>query len=117
VQKRLGDRLGKDVFFVSFSVDPANDTPEKLKEYAERFHAKPGWLFVTGTPENVTFALAKLGHKGAREVHQTVFMVLNDGDGLVKVGFDTRVTSDSLTQIVENALNKVRDQGSAARRR
>lgn len=110
VQERLGDRLGKDLFFLSFSVDPVNDTPEKLKEYAQHFHAKPGWLFVTGTPENVHFALAKLGHQEAREEHQTVFMVLNNGEGLLKVGFDARVTPDSLTQIIERALDNVRDR-------
>ena len=37
------------VRLVSFSVDPANDTPEALRAYAERFGAEPGrWLFVTG---------------------------------------------------------------------
>jgi cytochrome oxidase Cu insertion factor (SCO1/SenC/PrrC family) len=36
---------------VSFSVDPANDTPEALRAYAERFHADATrWRFVTGTP-------------------------------------------------------------------
>jgi protein SCO1 len=112
VQERLGDRLGKEVYFVSFSVDPGNDTPAKLKEYAQRFNAKSGWLFVTGKPENVDFALARLGHKGPREQHQTVFMILNNGEGLAKVGFDTRVTSDSLTRIIESGLQKVRDQAS-----
>jgi protein SCO1 len=112
VQERLGDRLGKEVYFVSFSVDPGNDTPAKLKEYAQRFDAKPGWLFVTGKPENVDFALARLGHKGPRDQHQTVFMILNNGEGLAKVGFDTRVTADSLTRIIESGLQKVRDQAN-----
>src|ERR1700678_3515067 len=43
LQSRLGDRFGKDVYFLSFSVDPETDTPAKLKAYAERFHARPGW--------------------------------------------------------------------------
>src|SRR5665213_1268842 len=29
LQERLGDRLGKDVFLLSISVDPENDTPQK----------------------------------------------------------------------------------------
>ena len=32
VQEPLGDRFGKDVFFVSISVDPEDDTPEELKK-------------------------------------------------------------------------------------
>ena len=39
VQEALGDRLGKDAFLVSMSVDPETDTPVRLKEYSRRFHA------------------------------------------------------------------------------
>ena len=39
--------------FVSFSVDPTHDTPEVLREYAARFAADPGWLFVTGDREAI----------------------------------------------------------------
>jgi protein SCO1/2 len=39
-----------DVRLVSFSVDPARDTPEALAAYARRFHADPGrWVFLTGS--------------------------------------------------------------------
>lgn len=48
VQKLLGDRVGRDIFFYSITLDPEHDTPEVLKEYAQRFGAKPGWLFLTG---------------------------------------------------------------------
>jgi protein SCO1/2 len=35
--------------FVSFSVDPATDTPEVLRDYAARFTSdREGWLFLTG---------------------------------------------------------------------
>ena len=53
LQDRLGDRVGKDVFFYSISVDPENDTPDKMKKYAETFGAGPGWLFLTGIPEDI----------------------------------------------------------------
>ena len=39
----LGDRVGKDIFFYSISIDPKRDTPEVMKEYAEKYHAGPGW--------------------------------------------------------------------------
>ncbi|HEV8181552.1 MAG TPA: SCO family protein, partial [Candidatus Angelobacter sp.] len=48
VQKMLGDRVGKDIFFYSITIDPKNDTPAALKAYAEKFHAGPGWTFLTG---------------------------------------------------------------------
>ena len=31
VQKELGDKVDRDVRFISISVDPATDTPERLK--------------------------------------------------------------------------------------
>src|SRR6185295_19364343 len=52
LQERLGDRMGKEIFFYSISIDPENDTPDKLKKYAEAFGAGPGWLFLTGIPED-----------------------------------------------------------------
>jgi protein SCO1 len=63
VQRLLGDRVGRDVFFYSITIDPARDTPEVLKAYAEKFHAGPGWLFLTGSPEAVKLVTSKLGLK------------------------------------------------------
>lgn len=39
--------------YVSFSVDPANDTPPVLLAYAQRFGAQPGWTFLTGPVADV----------------------------------------------------------------
>lgn len=38
----------EDVKFVSFSVDPERDTPERLRLYADSFGAGPNWYFLTG---------------------------------------------------------------------
>jgi protein SCO1/2 len=47
--RKLQDTLPKEIRLVSFSVDPSNDTPEVLKEYANRYGADPQrWLFLTG---------------------------------------------------------------------
>ncbi len=57
LQDKLGDRLGRDVTFISLSVDPAADRPERLKTEAERYGAKPGWHFLTGQPKDVEVIL------------------------------------------------------------
>src|SRR5438093_3674105 len=49
VQRLLGDRMGRDVFFYSITIDPDHDTPAVLAEYAEKYHARPGWVFLTGS--------------------------------------------------------------------
>ncbi|MCK5191077.1 MAG: SCO family protein, partial [Methylococcales bacterium] len=59
VQKIMGDRLGKDVFFYSITVDPENDTPAALKEYRERFKAR--WTFLTGKNDDIILLRKKLG--------------------------------------------------------
>ncbi|HEX3091351.1 MAG TPA: SCO family protein, partial [Candidatus Angelobacter sp.] len=61
VQKMLGDRVGKDIFFYSLSIDPKRDSPAMLKAYAKRYHAGPGWLFLTGKPEDIELVSKKLG--------------------------------------------------------
>jgi len=50
VQKRLGGDAGK-IRMVSVSIDPEEDTPARLTEYAKRFHAGAQWQFYTGTVE------------------------------------------------------------------
>lgn len=53
VQKRLGERVGRDVALITVTVDPVRDTPLRMKELATRFGAKPGWTFLTGTTQSV----------------------------------------------------------------
>ena len=46
--------LGPDsarVHIVSISIDPEEDTPARLRDYAREYHAGAGWTFYTGTPE------------------------------------------------------------------
>lgn len=50
--ERLQGELGSDrdkVHIVSISIDPEEDTPARLKAYAERFGAGPEWQHYTGT--------------------------------------------------------------------
>lgn len=61
VYKLLGDRMGKDIFFYSITVDPKHDTPERLKEYAEKFHTGPGWYFLTGTKADIDAVRKSIG--------------------------------------------------------
>jgi protein SCO1/2 len=61
LQKELGDRLGRDVFMYSITLDPEHDTPEVLKKYATDHGAKPGWTFLTGKAEDIEKLRRKLG--------------------------------------------------------
>jgi protein SCO1/2 len=49
----LGSRAGSSVELISVSIDPENDTPARLKAWAAKFGAGPGWTLLTGAPADV----------------------------------------------------------------
>jgi protein SCO1 len=90
LQKRFAGREG--LRLLSVSVDPAYDTPEVLRTYAERHGAEPErWWFLTGTPE----AVARLSREGFRlaaetqgespeDIIHSTRLVLLDGEGRIR---------------------------------
>jgi protein SCO1/2 len=82
LQKELGERLGRDVYLISISLDPATDTPERLARYAGRFDRHEGWTFVTGPADRVKRALTALGGSVAtKETHTPVVLLGNEATG------------------------------------
>src|ERR1700744_3972111 len=82
VEDQLGDAMGRDIFFVSMTVDPERDTPEKLKEFSKAFGTGPGWLFLTGKPEDIWFINSKLGSKSRLlNEHRNEITLGNDATG------------------------------------
>lgn len=61
VQGMLGNRVGKDIFIYSFSLKPKEDNVAALKHYAEMHKVKPGWLFLTGSADDMELLRRKLG--------------------------------------------------------
>lgn len=105
VQQALGERLGKDVYILSITVDPTVDTPPNLKAYAKKLNARPGWYFLTGTKENVDFALKKIGQfVPDKQDHLNLFIIGNERTGLWKKAFGL-AKSDELVKVVESVLN------------
>jgi len=61
IQDLLGDRFGRDIFFIGVTLTPEIDTPEVLKKYAEQYKIKAGWTFVTGEKEEIEMLRRSLG--------------------------------------------------------
>ncbi len=61
VQQMFGDMVGRDVFMYSITLKPALDTPEVLYKHAQEMNVKPGWLFLTGKPEDIELIRRKQG--------------------------------------------------------
>jgi protein SCO1/2 len=61
VQDLLGERVGRDIFMYSITLQPELETPEILRDYAELFEVGPGWQFLTGAPADIELLRRRLG--------------------------------------------------------
>ncbi len=79
VKNALGERFGKDVFFVSISIDPERDTPEALRTFAATQKAEhPGWILLTGKKSHIDTIVKKLGQYNAEaQMHSTLLLAGN----------------------------------------
>jgi cytochrome oxidase Cu insertion factor (SCO1/SenC/PrrC family) len=106
-----------DIHLVSFTVDPETDTPEVLRDYAEKLHARPKrWDFLTGSRAAI-YALARDGFKlavldGSEEtgmpVHSTR-VVLVDRHGAIR-GYYDALAADAVTKLLADANHLFREQ-------
>jgi cytochrome oxidase Cu insertion factor (SCO1/SenC/PrrC family) len=90
---RLQNALPKDVHLVSFSVDPARDTPEVLAEYARKTNAdKQRWHFLTGEKDKLydlsikgfKLALDDTGGNEVEPITHSTRLVLVDQNGKIR---------------------------------
>jgi protein SCO1 len=79
LRQSLGERAGREVQLISVSVDPANDTPQRLKAWAQKFGFGPGWTLVTGEKGEVDRLRKSLGSYTADATgHSSLLLVGND---------------------------------------
>jgi protein SCO1/2 len=83
VQHHLRDRAGEDVRLISISLDPLADTPERLKEFADRFSRHRGWTLLTGRREDTRAVLESLDLYAANpEEHTPMCVIGNEPAGV-----------------------------------
>ncbi len=90
-----------NIRFISFTVDPENDSPSVLKEYQNMLKVKDSkqWMFLTGNKKTI-YNLAAESFKiaGAQDQHQGLFhsekLVLIDEENRVRGMFDTQSQND-----------------------
>ncbi len=103
VQTALKDFNG--VKFVSFTVDPARDTPPVLAAYAQHFEADPSrWYFLTGPIDKLSFLSSKvfmLGNVDGTLEHSTRFALV-DQKGAIR-GFYVSSDPDAIPNLLADA--------------
>lgn|SRR6185369_8818221 len=83
LQNALGDKMGKEVFFISISKDPKNDTPQRLRLWARKYEVNNGWTLVTGTETVMSGLLRQLiGEEPGPQLHNPVLLIGNDRTGV-----------------------------------
>jgi len=92
VQDDLGPTFGTKVAFVSITVDPARDTPEVLKQYAQTFGANlAGWSFLTGDTADISEVERRYGVFAASapdgNIDHTFLTSLVDPQGNLRVQY------------------------------
>lgn len=76
-----------NVAFVSFSVDPDNDTPTALAAYAAAHHAD--WTFLTGATQSVADELKIAVEKQGGSITHGIHFVLVDGERYIRGYYDS----------------------------
>lgn len=82
VADKLGERFGREVFFISISTDPERDSPAALLSFAEKHRADlPGWHFVTGHRPDIERILGRLGQLASPPGNHSTLLIAGDVPG------------------------------------
>jgi protein SCO1/2 len=114
LQDKLGERVGKDVVLVSMSVDPARDTPARLKEYAAKHGARGGWTWLTGRKGDVDQVTKAFGAYTINVDDHPALVMVGDPRSQAWTRFFGFPGVDELNQRVEQ-LTAARAASAAAR--
>ena len=92
------------VHLVSISIDPEQDTPARLREYARQFHAGPEWRHYTGTRTASLAAQHAFDAFRGSKMQHTPLTLLRLAPGKPWVRIDGYLTAGELLQYYRNLL-------------
>jgi protein SCO1/2 len=102
IQTELGERLGKEVFLISISMDPIADTPQALTKWGSSFDRKAGWSLLTGSLDEISKVLKVFtgDAPGPRESHPSFFYIANDKSGKAEFMF-SHMSANSIVKKID----------------
>lgn len=96
LQERLRAHMGSALVFISITLDPLTDSPERLKTFAQPFGPGPHWWWLTGDPPRVFGVLEALGADRGPPADHSPFMLLGRPGQMQRiVGFPSLQTLES----------------------
>jgi protein SCO1/2 len=83
LQKILSSDGDHKALLISISIDPSNDTPERLDEWSKRFgQSGPGWILVTGPKSDLDVLLKAFQvFTPDKQEHTPVVLIGGEGTG------------------------------------
>ena len=113
--RRITTKIDKNapVRFVSISVDPQRDTPEKLRSYASKVRNDPRWVFLTGDQKTITdlsingFKLAAGGSTSEAVLHSSKFAIA-DKNGVIRDYYGA-TNDDSVEHVIASVTDLLRE--------
>ncbi|HEV8242173.1 MAG TPA: SCO family protein [Thermoanaerobaculia bacterium] len=129
LQPLLAERLGRDLFMYSLTVDPERDTPVALRAFAARAGAGPGWLFLTGEPATMADLRMRLfwsatahaahehDHEAGHERDDCAMAMLRYGNAAVGLWGAVPAKADPRWIVQRLAWVRARDVAAGAPRR
>jgi protein SCO1 len=95
LQDKLGPQIGQ-VHLVSITIDPENDTPARLREYAAKFGAGPQWQYYTGTVDASVAAQKAFNVYREDKMNHNPVVLLRAAPGKPWLRVDGFATADEL---------------------
>lgn len=111
---QLGDDRDR-VHLMSISIDPEEDTPARLREYAQKFHAGPEWQHYTGTVEASQAAQRAFNAWRGDKMNHTPITLLRAAPGQPWLRIEGFVTPTELLKLYRQQLDRAVKSSIATR--
>ena len=101
--KALGGKMGKEVVFVSITLDPERDKPEALKAFGQKRGIGPGWKLLTGSSEAIEQLAGAYGVyvKRVEASHKNNHQDLEYGDVILFLDQEGRLRKRALPHLLK----------------
>ena len=102
----LDGQVGSRISLLSVTLDPFNDTPERLAKWRSQFDDKPGWRLLTGAPEQVDRVLYAMRQSSTDIAQHDAFLWVGDP----RTRTWTRVSSRAAPETLATLIRRMEDQ-------
>jgi len=117
--EKLGDKVPNgEVRLLSITRDSKNDTPARLKEFAQRHRAPKNWLFLTGAQQNandLSLRMYRMNHSHKVGARKTDIVFYGNGSVGVWGGFPIDIQISDMAERITWVMPGSKPEGTMTR--